>query len=366
MSPRRIQLAALALFVFQAALLAQKARIAVQYLPQPAFPNDPLELVTEAQPVQTAEQRHQALKLMDTARALLNVRAQPYHLKTAFTVSGGSPGDGSWNLEDISPSRDLYRWTAQGPGYSAVNLYEHKLLYSNVPATAVPLRVAQVRTAIFFLYYNFGPRAPMRTAQGELNGAQVNCVLVNRAAFPRPQTASRGWDESEYCMDAKSGALVTYSPVPGSYVFYDYTNAIPFHKQIIPGKFTLTQDGQTIIQARVESLTDPTEADAGLFESTGLIQVGVGSLMSPPWHIGSYESSKTNPKSIQIVVLHGMVSPQGTLGEVEVVASSNPGLNQAALERASGWQKWRSSADDEPGVTPQSHEVFMKVWFPGN
>ena len=354
---------------WQCAVAVSMALAPVFALAQPPVPNDPLELVTAAQPIQNAEQRLAATSLLANARSLSNVRAQAYDLKTTFTTTGTSSSDGSWSMEDTSPSRGLYRWTAQGPAYSAVNLYTHGLLYSNQPSGAVPLRLAQVRTAIFFVYPVTGPRASLRTAAGNLNGVEVSCVLVSHTNH-KSTASGRHWEESEYCIDPKSGLLMSYSPAPGIYVLYDYSNAIRFHNNVIPGKFTITEAGQTIIQARTEGVTDPSSlvsSNPAIFEPSGLNQIGVGSLMTPPWHVLSSMNSARGSANgpIQMVVLHGMLSPEGTLSETEVVASSDAGLNQSALERAAKWQQRQADNDAEPGATPQSHEVFFTVQFGG-
>jgi hypothetical protein len=351
----------------QCAVAISAALIPVFALAQPPVPNDPLELVTSAQPIQNAEQRLATTSLLANAKALSNVRAQAYDLKTTFTSNGSSSSDGSWSLEDISPSRGRYRWTAQGPSYSAVNLYTNGLLYSNQPSGVVPLRLAQVRSAIFFVYPATGPHATLRTAAGNLSGVEVSCVLVSHTSR-KSSVSGRRWEESEYCVDPKSGLLMTYSPVPGMYVLYDYSNAIHFHNKIIPGKFTITEAGQTIIQARTESVTDPSNPssmDPAIFEPSGLNQIGLGSLMTPPWHVfNGGGSDRANPnRSIQMVILHGMLSPEGALSETEVVASTDAGLNQSALERAAKWQQWQADGEAEPGATPQSHEVFFTVQF---
>ena len=131
----------------------------------------------------------------------------------------------------------MYRWTAQGPGYSGVNLYRDDLLYSDQPSGVVPLRLTQVREAIFFIYPGTGPYASLRTAPGSLNGTAVQCVLTAQAFAGRVFMGSRNWEESEYCVDPQSGLLLTYSPTPGLYVHYDYSNAIHFHDKLIPGSF---------------------------------------------------------------------------------------------------------------------------------
>jgi hypothetical protein len=54
---------------------------------------------------------------------------------------------------------------------------------------------------------------------------------------------------------------MTYSPAPGLYVRYDYTNAIPFHSKTIPGGSIITEAGRTVIQAKTQSVSDPTGVD---------------------------------------------------------------------------------------------------------
>ena len=51
----------------------------------------------------------------------------------------------------------------------------------------MPLRLAQVSSAIFGVYYpQIGPHATLCVANGYLNGGELRCVLVARGA---PRTA---------------------------------------------------------------------------------------------------------------------------------------------------------------------------------
>ena len=102
------------LLILPVALLAQTARVSMRpalgfnSIPPPPVPASELELVTgDAQPVQDAQQRVAALDLLNNARALSNVRAQAYDLKTTFTSSGGVASDGSWTLEDMAPAASI-------------------------------------------------------------------------------------------------------------------------------------------------------------------------------------------------------------------------------------------------------------------
>jgi hypothetical protein len=340
-------------------------------LPRPAVPADPLELVTSAaQTVQTPEQRLAATALLTKARELSNIRAQPYYLKTVFTSAGNLPSDGSWTLEDISPGRGVYRWSAQGPGYSVVNLYPsstREMVYSSQPGAAIPLRLAQVRAAIFFVNPPMGPQASVRVGAGYLNGAPQSCVMTVTGAGGRMFSGPRNWEEEEYCVDSNTGLLSTYSPAPGLYVRYDYTAAKQFHGKIIPGSFTITEAGRTILEARSESATDPPSAQSALFSTAGLTAAGVGRVMNG----GGIRSRSfiplmnplTKPASgVQVVVLHGNLSPDGRLNETEILASTDSSLNQTALERASLQMKVRLGGS-QPGATPQSQEVFFTMEF---
>lgn len=332
--------------------------------PEPAVPADPLELITgDAQPPQNAEQRASITHLLSNAVALSNVRAYPYHRRTSFTTFGATPTDGVWQLEDMSPGRDLYRWTAQGPSYSVTNLYVNQLLYSSEPSGAIPLRLAQVRTAMFFTRPVVGPRATLRTAPAQLNGSALTCVLLSHMGAAKDATGGRRWTESEWCIDNASGALVTQSPLPGLYTVYDYSQAIHFHDRLIPDKFTITEAGRAIIEAQTLSVTDPPK-DPALFETAGLAQVGAGSLMSAPWNFRSIAfSPSVAPGSTQIVTLHAVQSASGEISGAEVLASSNPALNQAALEQASQFPGRDPSDEPEPGATPQSHQLLLTVVF---
>jgi hypothetical protein len=80
----------------------------------PPLPYDPLELVTSnAQQIQDADQRAAAITLLTNARALSNVRAQPYDLNTTFKSFGSLPSDGAWTLEEVSPSSREITFTFQ-------------------------------------------------------------------------------------------------------------------------------------------------------------------------------------------------------------------------------------------------------------
>lgn len=341
---------------------ADETRQSLGAAAQPNVPPDPLEAAGNAEPVQDVAGRAKAINLLKNSQFLSNVRRVPYDLKTHFTSA-----DGTWQIEDSSRGRDVYRWAVQSPSYSAVNLFLNRVIYSNQSA-AIPLRLAQVHSAIFAHYPAYGARATLRIAQGNLNGTQVTCVLVSHLFNAQPAAGPRRWEEYESCIDPQSGLLISYSPVPGMYVIYDYSNSKHLGNVTLPGKFTITEAGQAVVEAEIDSLTPPATADASLYTAAGLQPLGVGFPLSAPWRMQdiAYEG-KPNARVTQgqFVVVRGMISPDGTLTEAEVLASSNPDLNQKALERAARTNRMMSQ-EDQNGITPQSHEAFVTTLFVGN
>jgi hypothetical protein len=66
---------------------------------------------------------------------------------------------------------------------------------------------------------------------------------------------------------------------------------------------------------------------------------------------------------IQVVVLHGNIAPDGHLGEIEILASTDSSLNQTALDRAHLFMGIGRGNPSQPGVTPQSHEALFTFEF---
>lgn len=355
----------IAAVLLQTALMAQSSSVAPQQIAEPPVPPDPLELVTgDAQSVTDVSQRAEIVNLLANAHKNSNVRAQPYDLKTTFTVEG-SLSAGQWQMEDMSPSAGLYRWTVQGPDYSAVNLNVNRVFYSSQPATGLPLRLVQVREAIFKTQPIVGPYATLRTASASLNGVDVVCALIEHNAIRASAavTGPRQWREQEWCVDPKAGTLVTYSEAPGVYVHYDYSKALQFHGKLIANGFTITQAGQTIVEAQTESVTDPPNNPTA-FQTTGLNQIGVGAIMSSAWREWMRRQLPEGSQSAtaQVVELHAIQSPSGDVSDVEVLASSDSSLNDSAVAFASK-SHGMMGQDSQAGATPQSHELVLTIEF---
>jgi hypothetical protein len=364
----------IAIALMAAIVAPVRGQTGVRPLPIPSLtsipvPYDPSELVTGDAPViQNAEERAATLELLAKAQRLSNVRLRPYDLKTTFTSYGSLPSDGRWTLEDTSPGVGAYRWTAQGPSFSGVFLSLNKLLWSDQPGGAVPLRLAQVRSAIFGIYFGsgIGPFATLRVANGYLNGGELRCVLVARGS-PRtaqPELAKgRSFGESEYCVDPRTGLLALYSPVPGLYIHYDYASAEHFHDLTIADRFTISEGGKTIIEARTESVSDALPKNSNLFLPTRLNPIGAGEVMEVPTLVTRTSGSPAGNTNVEVVVVHGILSPDGKLNEAEVLTSTNVSLDERALEHAANAPMLRMDASTQSGAAQHLREIIFTEEF---
>jgi hypothetical protein len=331
-------------------------------------PYDPLELVpSDARQIENGEERAATIELLAKAHRLSNVRLHPYELKTSFVSYGSSSSDGQWLLEDMSPGGNIYRWTAQGPSFAGVFLNVNRLLSSNQTGGAMPLRLAQVRDAIWGIYYpEIGPHASLREANGSSSGAELHCVLVAHGIYEKSKlvfSSGRSFDEAEYCVNPQTGLLETYSPFAGVYIRYDYSSALHFHELIIPNGFIITEHGKTVIEAKTESVGEPPSANSGVFSAEGLTALGVGQVIVAPMIVRGFQTSPSTDAAGQVVVIHGMVSSDGHLSEVEVLASTNPNLEQAAIDHANKASALEIGVDTQPGITPRSREIIYTVEF---
>jgi hypothetical protein len=208
----------------------------------------------------------------------------------------------------------------------------------------------------------------VRTATGLLNGAPQSCLLIVIGAGKRSFNGGRNWEESEYCVDAQTGLLSQYSPAPGLFVRYDYSSGIRFHDKFIRTAFKIFEHGQVVAEARTIGVTDaPARTDA-MFDTAGLTPLGAGRAMNPGMNMairtvatGQRFPTSNGGATMQAVTLHGNLAGDGTLSEVEVLATSNPGLNQAAIDQASAIAHGRSQ--NQPGATAQSSQLIMTFEF---
>jgi hypothetical protein len=105
-----------------------------------------------------------------------------------------------------------------------------------------------------------------------------------------------------------------------------------------------------------------------MFDTAGLTPLGAGREMNPGFNMaipasapGQRFPASNATAAMQAVTLHGNLAGDGTLSEVEILASSDPNLDQAAVNQANSLAHGR--AQNQPGATAQSSELILTFEF---
>src|SRR5277367_4507397 len=178
-------------------LLAAIPAARAQAMPLAAVPDSPLELVTgSARALITPEDRDAAMDLLARARLNISLHAAgvpPYEMKVSFTASGGAKFEGDGTMEEIYAGPVL-RWTARLASSSQMHIVAGGQTFATNPKEPVPLRIQQVRGAIF---QPIGP-APgtgmIRAQTVQRDGQQLLAILFSLSVPTKPMP--RQWVET--------------------------------------------------------------------------------------------------------------------------------------------------------------------------
>lgn len=323
-------------------------------------PGDPLELVAGHTPATvTSANRKAVLQLLARARNNYSLRneRQGYDLKINFAVDsqGETDYDGDWELEDLYVPGQGLHWTAKAAaGYSITGISSKGELYDEGSASAVPLRLEEVRGIVLHPLPSdaYASRESIRTSTATLNGALVTCVLLSGSKKAATPALGRGWEESEECIDPQSGLLLMHSEAPGRYVVYDYANAPQLGGHILPRTVTVTEAGRIVSKITVEKLEEVTGADPSLFVATDAMRARGRSIEMT----AATKISRVHTKSLSTsaVCVFGLVTPNGQLIEAHSLQPSDPN-SQAAVEDAQQIDFSRTA----PAGPPRQHFVFV-------
>ena len=323
------------------------------------IPSDPLELATgQSHAIEGHPDRTASLQVLSRARDNygLHSAGRAYDLKVTFTVDSGgqTEHDGIWEMEDIfEPGQGLH-WTAKASdGYQITGISTNGKYYGVSTGSYIPLRLQEARAALFDPMPSAGnvAHAAIRTVPAAFNGAQLTCVLLAQNATSA--SPSRRWDETEECVDQKSGRLMVHSQVPGRYYAYDYTNAPQSGSSLLPKKVTVTEAGRIVSEISVDSFTELPGVDPSLFVPTDAMKAA-----GTPIAMGGAEKifrSSGSGAATSTVCVFGLMTPSGQIVEAHSLEPMDPN-SQAALDAAQRLELPRVAV---PGARPQQHFVFI-------
>src|SRR5262249_28185516 len=195
----------------------------------------------------------------------------------------------------------------------------------------IPMRLQMLRGAIFWPINFEQAHTLIRTAAVTWKGKELTCVLISGEMSEATPTPGRRWVEREFCIENKTGLLQILSDVPGVYVVYDYANAVKFHGRVLPRQFSIAEGGNTVLDARIESLADAISG-APLTPSEQMKANGPGPLLGGTIRFPRFVPVAPGAAIVQPVIVHAILDRNGKVGDAELVESSGGALGQSALD----------------------------------
>ncbi len=348
-------------------LLCHVATLSLAQVERPLVPvpPDPLEMASgTVQTVDTPEKRAAFTAVLNQAhkQITLHAGANSFDLKVSFYATGPWINQGAGEMEEIWSSPQQWRWTAKVGGYSQLRIGSSgDLGYDELPVEIMPFPLQMLRAAIFNPMQGSPATASMRKVTSSWNGATVDCALMDAPGNPVSKAPGRYWPEREYCVTPDTALLEIASVAPGYYVAYDYGNALRFHDRVFPAKITISENGRTVLEARIESLTDAGTLSPALFVPTPqMLAHGAAPVIIGPERIAHFKSTAqaSTDGLIQPTIVHALIDQAGNVREAEALQSTS--VSAAALEYVKQSKFPQAVA---AGTAPRQREAFINVQF---
>jgi hypothetical protein len=308
------------------------------------LPYDPWELATGPNVVQdTPEKRALVLNLLERARqnsAMHTPGTAPFTIKISFNSTGGdSHSQGHGELEETWLDGQTWRWSARLGEYSQLRIFYEGAAYDDKPRGHMPLRLQMVRNSVFWPIVGNFSASLIRMATAKWEGTAVVCILISGSGNDATATPGRRWEESEYCIDPKTGLLRIHSEAPGIYSVYDYNGGIQFHGRVLPRQTTIVEGGSSVLQIHLDTLEDANNDSNQFVPTKKMLSHGPGAIMVGPFRFPEFVRTPPGYSgAIQPVIVHAILDQKGKVLDAEVVQTSDPALAAAALGVV-----WRSS-----------------------
>jgi hypothetical protein len=276
---------------------------------------------------------------------------------TASTLYQGGAG----YLRETWISGQNWRWDGALPGYSLVRISSNGAVFDQNTDSMIPLRIKMLANAVFAPVEGAPRRDTFRSASVAWNGSPVTCILTSAEGNTPPAGAGRQWNEAEYCIDPASGLLDLYSIAPGSYTVYDYTSALQFHGRVLPGKVSISENGATVLEARLTSIADTDASNTSPFTPTAqMIVQGAATVLGSPYRINIgapfLHGGVVSAPASQPVIVHAIIDGNGKLRESEALQTSS--ITPAALDFVSRQMQFGTLKPGN-GAPPFEREAFI-------
>jgi hypothetical protein len=155
--------------------------------------------------------------------------------------------------------------------------------------------------------------------------------------------------------------LQIFSQAPGIYIAYDYANALKFHNHMLPGKITVSENGNNVIEAQLTSIADADPSNLSLYvPTTEMTAHGPAPVSDVPERFPMFfPAANASDSNVQPTIVHVTIDPNGNVQEIEALQHTSVSDQALALMKSR-----RYPASPQPaGASPRLREAFVNVQF---
>ena len=134
------------------------------------------------------------------------------------------------------------------------------------------------------------------------------CILTSGRTNDATDTPGRRWEETEYCIDPKSGLLRTLSEAPGIYTVYDYSGGMQFPGRPLARQITVVEAGTTVLQIHLDSIEEANSDPSQFVPTHKMISHGPGAVMVGPFRfLETVQVPSGYSGTVQPVIIHAVL-----------------------------------------------------------
>jgi TonB family protein len=259
-----------------------------------------------------------------------------FQMKASVRIENkGKPLDGSYLLLWNGPEQ--WREEVSFPGYSEVQVGGKGIIFIARSADFIPLRIDQLRSALGYGSEMVHPRSFIHVAPGPdetikkihdrtINGSKAVCAeVVGHENYSR-----------EVCVDGSTGALVRQSP------FLD-REMTPIGTKLFPRFLSYGEDGKPLVEVHITELKTTEQFPSSAFEPSPEAVSKPGCMNPNPGRLvkkvkPSYPEPERQSRVQGRVVMYALIAKNGTPGQLRIVSSVTPGLDNASLDAVREWR----------------------------
>ncbi|MDE3169547.1 MAG: TonB family protein, partial [Acidobacteriota bacterium] len=258
----------------------------------------------------------------------------PFELDAKVDISGnnGKLISGTYKLVWVSPSQ--WREVLTFPGYSRLRVGGEERYWQTRTIDYEPLQITELSAALDFASSLRNEKPPWKLKTRKESGQVVDCA-----------ENGEGFNKKEYCFSQSDGVLLfKQEPEPPEPPFvFTYSDFSKFGAKEYPGKIEVTIDKALFADLSVERLVAVADAASLDFAPPSGASLWLTCPSPDKARLVNqvrpvYPAQEKFAHHEGVVTIYGIIAPDGSLENLEVLAAPSSAFAEAALAAVRQWR----------------------------